>query len=146
MILFRRKCRVTINNGQSRRCRSTTKMSIQSRRSIKQVTSLNNGFFHLRLVKFLHRACTELLAGSLAYPTVARLFFFSIEAVQHIESERGRAYVSPYRENAKKRPSVMMSDTMLRGRSEYIAARRSRSATPTFGELITTIGWPATLR
>ena len=60
---------------------------------------------------------------------------------------RGRAYVSPYRANAKTRPPLMMSDaTMLRGLSEYIAARRSRSATPALGELMITIGWPAALR
>jgi hypothetical protein len=52
-----------------------------------------------------------------------------------------KAHVSAYRENAKKRPPAMMSDaTMLRGRSEYIAARRSRSAMATFGELIITTG------
>ena len=79
MILFRRKDRVTINDRQSRRCRSTTIMSIPSRRLINQVTSLDNSFFYLRLVKFFHRACTELLTGGLAHPKMIKEYFFPFE-------------------------------------------------------------------
>jgi hypothetical protein len=47
-------------------------------RLIEQVTGLEDRFFHLRVVKPFYRACTELLIGSLAHPTLTKNVFLFI--------------------------------------------------------------------
>jgi hypothetical protein len=84
------------------------KMSIPSRGLIEQVTSLEDRFFHLRVLKPFYRACTELLIGSLAHPTIIKNVFLFIRrryctsSYSSLDGWR-RAYLSPYRENAKRR-------------------------------------------
>jgi hypothetical protein len=53
-------------------------MSIPSRELIEQVTSLEDSFFLLRVLKPFYRACTELLIGSLAHPTITKNVFLFI--------------------------------------------------------------------
>jgi hypothetical protein len=55
-------------------------------RLIEQVTGLEDRFFHLRVVKPFYRACTELLIGSIAHPTLTRMFFFSFEAAHQVRT------------------------------------------------------------
>jgi hypothetical protein len=99
-------------------------MLIASRGTGKQVTSQNDRFRHLCLVERFDY-CKLLLNSSLAALRKRR----QLKKVSSIQggasSQEGRGtYVSPYGENPKKRPPVMMSQTItLRGRSEYIAER-----------------------
>ena len=69
MILFRPKCGIGIYSGQNHRCRSTTKVLVPLGGTDKQVTSLNDGFRHLRIVEPFDRASTKSLIGGPAQPT-----------------------------------------------------------------------------
>src|SRR5258708_5030352 len=80
------KCWVAINDRHCHRCRSTTKISVPLCGLIKQVTSLDDSFFHLSLVKRFHRASTKLLAGSPAHPTETK-FFSLIQSDMSIQNE-----------------------------------------------------------
>src|SRR6266403_5104027 len=88
MISFGGKCRIAINDRQRHRCRSTTKMSVPLGGLSKQITSLEDSFFHLRLIKLFHRACTKPFIGGLAHPTITEVFFGSSTSSQDEESLR----------------------------------------------------------
>ena len=82
VILVGAKWRVAINDRQGHRCRSTTKIAVPSRGLSKQVTSLEDSFFSLRLVKPFHGACTEFFIGNLAHPTVTEGLLLAVHRVR----------------------------------------------------------------
>jgi hypothetical protein len=83
-IFFRSDCRVAIEDSQSCRCRSTTKMLIPSRRTDKHVSSQKDGLLRLHLVELFNRAFTKPLISCPAQPTPTR------QAIPFISGDLGR--------------------------------------------------------
>ena len=92
MIFFGGKCRIAINDRQRHRCRSTTKMSTPLGGLSKQITSLKDSFFRLRLIKLFHRACTKSFIGGLAHPTITEVIYFLIARGTSSQNEEGLTY------------------------------------------------------
>src|SRR6266851_2632542 len=88
------------------------KTSIPLRRYSKPLTSQEDSFRRLLLVKRFHWAFVKPFLGSSSHPPPIRKFvFLSAYNVNRLElTRKGRkAYTSPYRARPKKRPLVMIS-------------------------------------